>query len=384
MNFHIVALPHTKTTKEYNVCAYTQKVLNFCTMMSRQSGNTVYHYGAEGSNPICTEHITVITTEEQNKLIGDVDWQKNFFTAKFDVREPYWQLMNFRAIQEIEKRKKPGDFLCIIAGLCQKPIADALPDLISVEYGVGYTGTFADFKVYESYAHMHFQYGKEGDNMNGRFYDAVIPNYYDPADFPYLCEPENYYLMATRFIERKGIRIAVETCEAIDATLKIAGQGANVNKNGEYVDITGIDVNIHSKNVEHIGYLDIKKRAEILAKAQAVFVPTYYVEPFGGIAVEAMLCGTPVITTDWGAFAETVVHGKTGYRCRTLEQFIWAAKNVNKLNRAQIRAYAIKNYNFMKVADMYEEYFAMLSDLSGKGWYTIKERSNLDWLNRYD
>src|ERR1700733_2525745 len=58
--FHVATLPHTKTTKEYLPCAYTQKVLNFCKMM-KSLGHDVYHYGAEGSEADCTEHITTIT-----------------------------------------------------------------------------------------------------------------------------------------------------------------------------------------------------------------------------------------------------------------------------------------------------------------------------------
>ena len=40
------------------------------------------------------------------------------------------------------------------------------------------------------------------------------------------------------------------------------------------------------------------------------------------------MSGTPVIATNWGVFPETVIHGLTGWRCRTLEEFEWAAQNV--------------------------------------------------------
>ena len=30
---HVLGLPHTKTTKDFTACAYTQKVWKFCKMM---------------------------------------------------------------------------------------------------------------------------------------------------------------------------------------------------------------------------------------------------------------------------------------------------------------------------------------------------------------
>jgi glycosyltransferase involved in cell wall biosynthesis len=107
-----------------------------------------------------------------------------------------------------------------------------------------------------------------------------------------------------------------------------------------------------------------------MANATAVFVPTIYVEPFGNVAVEAMACGTPVITSDWGAFTETVIQGKTGFRCRTFAQFLDAMEDVKQLDPHVIRAHALSNYSLEAVALKYDEYFRRLMTLWGEGWYS--------------
>ena len=42
--------------------------------------------------------------------------------------------------------------------------------------------------------------------------------------------------------------------------------------------------------------------------------PIRWPEPFGLVMVEAMACGTPVVTTNWGAAPELVDDGVTGFR----------------------------------------------------------------------
>jgi glycosyltransferase involved in cell wall biosynthesis len=119
--------------------------------------------------------------------------------------------------------------------------------------------------------------------------------------------------------------------------------------------------------------------------ARALFVASYYLEPFGGVNVEAQLCGTPVITTDWGAFPETVLHGVTGYRCRVFNDFVWAAENVGSLKPDVIRKWAAGNYGMERISKMYDEYFSRLYELKTNkdGWYAVHDRMNLDWLVKY-
>ena len=52
----------------------------------------------------------------------------------------------------------------------------------------------------------------------------------------------------------------------------------------------------------------------MLGRARAMIFPIRWPEPFGLVMVEAMACGTPVVTTNWGAAPELVADGLTGFR----------------------------------------------------------------------
>lgn len=354
MRFHVVALPHTQTTTDYIACAYTAKVINFCRMM-KDRGHTVFLYGGEQNEAPCDEHIICVSEQNRADHVGD----KHFTSASFDYNLPFWKNANNRAVEEIQKRAEQKDFICLIAGYAQKQIADALPNMISVEFGVGYGGSFSKYRVFESYAWMHLCYGaaRGGDphGVDGSWWDVVIPGYLDPEQFPFSEEKDDYFLFIGRLIDRKGFRIAADVCFDLGKKLVVAGQGEP------------------PLGCEYVGVVGPEERGRLMSRAKAVFVPTIYVEPFGNVNIEAQACGTPVITTDWGAFTETVLDGLTGYRCRTFGEFKRAAQNVDKLNKRFIHESAVRRYSLNVIGKKYEDYFHRLLHLWDGGWYEGRE-----------
>lgn len=354
MRFHVAALPHTNTTVDYISCAYTAKVINFCRMM-KDRGHTVYLYGGEQNEAPCDEHIVCVNEADRAAHVGD----QHFTSASFDYTLPLWKNANAKIVEEIGKRASQKDFICIIAGYAQKQIADAFPHMITVEFGVGYGGSFSKYRVFESYAWMHICYGTaNGGNphgIDGHWWDTVIPGYLDPNQFPFSAEKDDYYLFIGRLVDRKGYRIAADVCFDIGAKLVVAGQGDP------------------PLGCEYVGVVGPEERGRLMSRAKAVFVPTIYIEPFGNVNVEAQACGTPVITTDWGAFTETVVSGVTGFRCRTFGEFKRAALEAPKLDPLVIRDRAVKEYSLETIGKKYEDYFARLLHLWDKGWYEGRE-----------
>jgi glycosyltransferase involved in cell wall biosynthesis len=258
-------------------------------------------------------------------------------------------------VNAIKERAEPGDILGLIGGNCQQPLVGALPELFGVEFGIGYGGSFADFRVFESVAWQHTTYGQQrGTNSaDGSFYHAVIPGYFDPAEHPRVKGKGDYLLYVGRLEERKGIVVAEQTAERLGMELIIAGAGPYKPNYGQLV-----------------GKVGPEERAKLMSQAVAVMMPTLYIEPFGFVAVEAQLSGTPAITTDWGAFPETVIHGETGFRCHTLGEFCEAVRRAPKLDSNAIRRSAVERYSYNAVAPQYENYFERLLTLNDDGWYS--------------
>lgn len=378
--FHLLGLVHLPVSERYMGCAFTQKIVKLSKMLL-SLGHEVYIYGAETSDAPCTEFIETHTVHDIKKEWGDGDnrydvgynWRGWGFRHDFN-KEKTTTTHKFydNAIEAIGARKREDDFLLVMQGQYHKPIADKLGLFLTAEPGIGYRGSFAAYRAFESAYLMNFMYGSENPRkgINGNWYNRVIPNYFDAKDFPFQEEKEDYFLFIGRMIGRKGILQAAQTVNHIGGKLLMAGQ-----QDSEF------PISSLPSCCEYIGYVEPEQRAKLMGKARAVFVPTLYLEAFGGVNVEAQLCGTPVITTNFGVFPETVVHGVTGFRCDVFADFVHAAREVHNLDPFVIRKHAERylmdnvRWEFHKwFGDLYELYRSRHKPGGTKwGWYYLQE-----------
>ncbi len=312
-------------------------------------GHEVFLYASEENEAKVTELIPCITTTQQEEMLKDeLWWPEQYYKIPFKDDFPIWEYFNNQAVVELKKRVKKGDYVLMSAGASQKEIYHAFP-YNTIEFAVGYEGILARYRVFESYSWMHHVYGLKQIKA-GAPTDAVIPNYYDIADFPLSSQKDNFLLFMSRPVRGKGINTVLEIAKRTKTPVVVAGAE---KVTGEYVD--------------YVGYADTNKRGILMSKAKALLAPTLGIEPFGGVVAEAQLCGTPVITTDWGAFTETVEQYKTGFRCRTIEQFVGACGMVDKLNYIYIRNRARDLFSTETAAKQYERYFQRLKQYIDAG-----------------
>lgn len=367
---HQVALPHLPVHPAVSSCAYTQKVRRFAKMMELHSDYDVTTYGGSGSLVRYGEFVSCYSLPSVEAY-----GHGTTYPIVWDPDDPMWKRSNAAVISELEDRVRDNDVIALIGGQCQKQIADAFPDNVVVEHGIGYEGVFSQFRAFESYAWMHYIYGRmnQGD---GRYYDAVIPNFYDIDEFELPTEDRrgDYLLYVGRVIRRKGLEIAIRVAEEAEMRLVIAGQ--ITPESSEFIHGHG----------EFVGVVGQERKVELMYHARALIAPTIYIEPFGGVAVEAQLCGTPVIASDFGAFTETVADQVSGFRFRTIGEATWAAvKGVDQLanGRDEICRGAIARWSLARVAQQFSAWFDQILDLRhGQDFYT-GSHTGVSKLQRY-
>lgn len=352
---HLPAIPHTRP--EHTHCAFNGKVVKFPKMMTPLGYDiTYYGIGNDGVDIGATTNVEILSPDEQVSLLGhDFSDHTRFHGDDANVSNPLYIEFNKRLKEAWSANVKQGDIVLYPFGHGHSA-AHGAHQGISLESGIGYPDCFLPFRVYESFAWMHYHQGKE--QRQGNHYEWQIGNYFVSEDWVYTATPEDYVLYFGRLTDLKGLHIVAEMAKhRPDTRFVLCGQG----------DPTPYLV---APNMEYRPPVLGKARSDLLGKARCVIMPSVFTEPFGGVAVEAMMTGTPVITTSFGAFTETVIHGVTGFRCHTLGDFLGALDMAVKLNRHSISQYAHHQYSLQAIAPQYDKVFRQLADLTHAGWYS--------------
>ena len=255
---------------------------------------------------------------------------------------------NLIANAEIQKRKKPGDMILCFYGAGNAGATQDNTDLKIIEPSIGYScdAVFAPYRVFTSYAHQHMYYGQNRMLMNPSWFDAVIPNGFELDEFEFCEQKDDYLLYFGRVIGVKGVELCMQLAQRTGHRLVIAGPG----------NLSELGINNIPSFVDVVGPCNADQRRALMSRAKALLGPTYYVEPFGNMVVEAQLSGTPTITTDWGGFTETNINGVTGYRCRDWNDFVHAVNNIDKIDPKVCRAWAESRYSNAVVHDQFDRY----------------------------
>ena len=171
-------------------------------------------------------------------------------------------------------------------------------------------------------------------------------------------KPGDYLALVGRMTWEKGVEEAIDLARRTGIPLKIAGKAHEPDEQ-EMLD-RAVKPAVADGVAEFMGELQPNDRDALIAGALATVMLGSWPEPFGLVAIESMVAGTPVIGRRAGGLTETVQHGQSGFLVDDLTEAEAAVERVADLDRAEIRRYALEHFSPERMIDRYEAVYRAL------------------------
>jgi glycosyltransferase involved in cell wall biosynthesis len=172
--------------------------------------------------------------------------------------------------------------------------------------------------------------------------------------------PEGYLLWLSNITPDKGLTEAIEIAKMAGENLIISGP--IFSQHADFFEYR-IKPLIDGKQIQFVGEANFEKKVQLLKNAKAFLFPIFKrQEPFGLVVIEALACGTPVITANSGAMPELVQNGKTGFIINSNEEAVEAIKKIDSISRLECRRHVIKRFSVRRMVNNYERLYKNILD----------------------
>ena len=182
-------------------------------------------------------------------------------------------------------------------------------------------------------------------------YAATIHHGIDMRAFEVGTGPRDYLLFFGRIHPDKGTVEAVDVAERAGIPLVIAG----IVQDREYFERL-VAPRVDGERVTYAGPVSPDGRGELLGGALALLHLVNFDEPFGFSVVEAMACGTPVISRPRGSMPEIVRDGENGFLVTSVDDAVSAVRASAGLDGRAVRASVEQRFDADR---MVEDYLAL-------------------------
>lgn len=165
----------------------------------------------------------------------------------------------------------------------------------------------------------------------------------------------DYHLFLGRMSPEKGARRAALAAREAGVRLLIAAKQQEPLERAFFAEQVQP---LLDDRIEYLGEVRMDRKLELLRGARSLVNPIRWPEPFGLVMIEALACGTPVLSFREGAAPEIVDHGTTGYLCDDLEDLTRHLADVDRLDRHACREAAERRFSISRMVDDHLALFA--------------------------
>lgn len=175
-----------------------------------------------------------------------------------------------------------------------------------------------------------------GEKAGGKWFTVYNFVELELFDFKERVADDAPLVFLSRLDRVKGAHTAIEIAKASGKKLIVAGNHASSGPDAEYFE-KELRPMLDLANIQYIGPVNDVKKNEILGQAAALIVPIEWEEPFGIVFIEALACGTPVITCPRGAVPEILEDGVHGFCINSAQEGVAAVNKLSSVSRSVCR-----------------------------------------------
>jgi glycosyltransferase involved in cell wall biosynthesis len=170
---------------------------------------------------------------------------------------------------------------------------------------------------------------------------------------------EDFLFALGRITPEKGFHLALDAAREAGVKLLLAGRVPPFPEAERYF-VEQIQPRLDADR-QYIGAVPIAERAELLARARCVVIPSLVNETGPLVAFEAFACGTPVVAFPVGALPDNVVHGRTGFLVNSVEEMARALRYASWLDPRECRRTAELRWSSKRMSQEYLEIYGALA-----------------------
>ncbi len=166
-----------------------------------------------------------------------------------------------------------------------------------------------------------------------------------------------FVLFLGRMCADKGVREAALIARAAGARLLIAAKMREPNERAYFASQVEP---LLTDRIQFIGEVAGAVKVELLGAAAALLNPIRWAEPFGLVMIEALACGTPVVSYPLGSAPEIVDDGRTGFIGQDQQELINRLGDVSTLDRQVCRGAVRERFSQQRMVNQHLDLYAQL------------------------
>jgi glycosyltransferase involved in cell wall biosynthesis len=182
----------------------------------------------------------------------------------------------------------------------------------------------------------------------------VVHNALDVSDIPCQQGKGEHLAWLGRMSPDKAAHVAIDLAREAGRRIVLAGKVSEPDERDYF------DSEVRPRlgdDAEFVGEVAGADKYAFLGDAAAFLFPLQWDEPFGMVLLEAMACGTPVLSLARGAVPEVVLDGTTGYVREDPHDLVPLIERVGELDPSACRAHVEEHFSPARMVSGYEDVY---------------------------